>query len=97
MDSSTSKFSDFFIRNCVFKYECDKNWEELENISSDKNIKFCSNCNRDVYMVNDSFELTILIKENKCVAIPRIEVIKAKALKNINKQNLGQISLKKDL
>ena len=76
------------LRNCSFKLECDQIWENLEETKSNK-IKHCINCDEDVHLVEDGWDLTRAINANYCVAIPRLLIIHANAMR---KHNLGQLS-----
>ena len=58
------------IRNCVFAYRCEANWEELEDTNKEK-IRYCSECDREVHFCENDRELTEAIKENNCVAFIR--------------------------
>ena len=56
------------IRNCVFSYKCNMNFEEL-NSTDNKNIKFCTECQKEVYYCATDDELIDAIQRNKCIAI----------------------------
>ena len=56
------------IRNCVFGFKCSKKWEDL-NVTSNKGIKFCDDCQREVYFIEDLVPLEEAIMLNRCVAI----------------------------
>jgi len=77
------------LRNCSFKFECDQVWDNLEETKS-KKIKYCTKCNEDVHLVEDGWDLTRAINANYCVAIPRLVIIHANAMR---KHNLGQLAL----
>ena len=88
-------FSRFFVRNCEFKFSCHQSWEGLEIKSQDDAIRYCSECKKDVHIVENAWELVLAIENNYCVAVPRTEVITAKAIKNINKPLLGHVAFKR--
>lgn len=56
------------LRNCKFGFKCNQNWFKL-NETENKDIKFCSKCEKNVYMVHNNAELANAIQENKCVAL----------------------------
>ncbi|VAW94412.1 hypothetical protein MNBD_GAMMA23-2547 [hydrothermal vent metagenome] len=59
------------IQNCEFKYQCPKDWFELEE-SDDENIRYCNKCDQNVYFCKDEKELKQSIEKNRCVAIVSI-------------------------
>ena len=62
----------FEIRNCVFAYKCEADWEKLEDTNKEK-IRYCKDCDREVHFCEDDKELTDAVRENFCVAFERIE------------------------
>ena len=62
------------IRNCNIKYRCPKSWHSLEK-TSDDNIKFCHECEENVYYCSDKDSLLIAMQHNHCVAIPINETV----------------------
>ena len=67
--------SEFTIRNCVFSIKCKKKWENME---SDMNrprdgeeIKFCSDCQKEVYLCETDEELAKNIRLNRCISISK--------------------------
>jgi Zn finger protein HypA/HybF involved in hydrogenase expression len=59
---------DIEIRNCSFKFRCEKTWNELEK-GKDPKIRYCKNCKEDVYYVRTDKELRSAIEHDFCVAI----------------------------
>jgi hypothetical protein len=57
---------------CKFEFECSKKWAELQ-ATDNKNIKFCSDCNHEVYLANSQYEFNQYASDGKCVAIETIE------------------------
>ena len=57
-----------YIRNCTFSYKCNKKWEELIGTNS-QDIKFCMDCQREVYFCNTDEKLREAIVLNRCVAV----------------------------
>lgn len=55
------------MRNCAFSYKCSKSWSDLED-TEDESIRFCRDCQREVYFCADDDELLSYIRLNRCVA-----------------------------
>ncbi len=62
------------LRNCTFAYKCTKQWEKLEE-TDQESIRFCYDCQKEVYYCEDDQELLKSIKLNRCVAFSRNETI----------------------
>ena len=63
------------IRNieCTFEFKCDRQWDDLETqIAS--NIKFCKQCEKNVYLCKTQKELDHARSLGRCISIERIEV-----------------------
>jgi hypothetical protein len=56
------------IRNCVFGFRCAQNWEAMDETSRE-DVRFCRECAKDVYFVENTIELAEAIGLNHCVAI----------------------------
>jgi hypothetical protein len=56
------------IRNCSFGFKCTQKWEDLLK-RKEKNIKYCHECEKEVYLIETNVELAHAIKFNHCVAI----------------------------
>jgi len=56
------------IRNCSFGFKCNQKWEDLLK-RKEKNIKYCLECEKEVYLIETNVELAHAIKFNHCVAI----------------------------
>ena len=56
------------IRNCVFGFRCAQNWEAMEETSR-ADVRFCRECAKEVYFVENTIELAEAIGLNRCVAI----------------------------
>ena len=56
------------IRNCSFGFKCNQKWEDLLK-RKEKNIKYCHDCEKEVYLIETNEELSDAIKFNHCVAI----------------------------
>ena len=56
------------IRNCTFGFKCSQKWEGLLK-RKEKNVKYCHDCEKEVYLIETNSELMHAIKFNQCVAI----------------------------
>lgn len=54
------------VLNCPMKYICTKDWFLLES-TSNKNIKYCDSCNREVHFCNSNEELESALQNNLCI------------------------------
>ena len=63
------------IRNieCTFEFKCDKQWDELETQIA-TNIKFCKQCQTDVYLCKTQEELDLARSLGRCISIERVEI-----------------------
>jgi hypothetical protein len=96
MTEKAVNFSKFFLRNCEFKLKCTQDWESLEIKQDVDSVRHCSQCQKDVYLVDGAWDLVNAIGRNDCVAIPRTMLIEAKSMKNIGKMSVGHVTFKKD-
>ncbi len=62
------------IRNCTFAFKCEAKWEQLEKLDYDS-IRFCNDCQKEVYFCYDDHELISNIRLNRCVAFERESII----------------------
>ena len=56
------------IRNCVFGFRCAQKWDEMKETSRD-GVRFCKECEKDVYLISSEDKLLEAITLNRCVAI----------------------------
>ena len=56
------------IRNCVFGFRCDVNWDVMEETSQD-DVRFCNHCEKEVYFITTKASLLESINLNRCVAV----------------------------
>ena len=56
------------IRNCSFGFKCNQKRGDLIK-RKEKNIKYCLECEKEVYLIETNTELMHAIKFNHCVAI----------------------------
>jgi len=64
--------SNELIRNCKFRFQCNKAWQDLDTTSSE-NIRVCRACGEQVHLCVSDDELRGAMEANHCVAI-RIEI-----------------------
>ncbi len=58
----------FDVKNCVFSFKCKKDWNELLS-TIDNRIKFCSDCNKHVYRVDELGSYLENVKLGECIAV----------------------------
>ncbi len=56
------------IRNCKFAYKCSAKWENLQE-TEDESIRFCDECQKEVFFCDSDDTLISLVKLNRCIAI----------------------------
>jgi len=56
------------INNCIFGYQCDKSWNDLEP-TNDSNIRHCNKCNHQVHYCPNPETLMNAIQSKLCVAV----------------------------
>ena len=56
------------IRNCKFGFECHQKWSDLLK-RKEPHIRYCHECEKEVYLIQNNDELAYAIKFNHCVAI----------------------------
>ena len=58
------------IRNCKFKFECPKKWEDLEKLGvGSPGVRYCNHCEENVHRCKTNKALREAIQNNWCVAI----------------------------
>ena len=55
------------LRNCVLSYKCPNDWDALSE-TDDENIRFCNECEKEVFFCHDDEDLAKGIRLNRCVA-----------------------------
>jgi len=53
---------------CTFKFQCDKQWEDLNKITENRNVRYCSDCRKPVFMCNSYEELAEHAERSECIA-----------------------------
>ena len=57
------------LRNCTFAFKCSAQWKSMEDLTLDGTVRFCLDCQKEVYYCQSDAELFSNIKLNRCVAI----------------------------
>lgn len=60
------------IKNCHFVRPCHAKWETLDRTRYQKNIRSCTECNKQVHLVESDADLAFAVYLDYCVAIPLI-------------------------
>ena len=61
----------YTIRNCTFAFKCAAVWDELDE-TGDDDVRFCNDCQREVFLCLDNDDLLRNIKLNRCITILRV-------------------------
>ncbi len=56
------------IRNCIFAVKCSMKWDDLCDTENHE-IRFCHNCQKEVFFCDTDEKIVDAIKKNKCVSI----------------------------
>jgi hypothetical protein len=56
------------IRNCKFAFRCDRRWDDLI-ATRDPDVKFCGECQQEVFFCHTDAALADAIVRNRCIAI----------------------------
>ena len=56
------------IRNCVFGFGCDANWDAMKETNQD-DVRFCNHCEKEVHFIATKSSLLESVNLNRCVAI----------------------------
>jgi len=59
------------IENCEFEFECPKKWANLDETNV-KSVRYCSSCNRNVFLSVTTEQFTSKALKGRFVAIPII-------------------------
>lgn len=57
------------IENCPLSFQCHKRWFDLEPIETEKDMRYCGECQKPVFRVRSAFELKSHSKSGHCVAL----------------------------
>ena len=58
------------IKNCHFVQPCHADWSKLERTEYRKDIRYCSECKKQVHLVKSDSDLAVAVHFDYCVAIP---------------------------
>jgi hypothetical protein len=53
------------IRNCIFGFKCNADWHGMQ-LTSDRNVRNCDACEKDVYLIATKEQLVEAIDLNHC-------------------------------
>ena len=56
------------IVNCDFVFKCTQQWEKMANTETD-GVRFCGECQKNVYFADSYGKLDRFSREGKCVAV----------------------------
>lgn len=57
------------IVNCVFEYECNIDWDQLE-LTANQSVRHCLTCKKDVELCVDQEALDLAYEKGRCIAYP---------------------------
>ena len=61
------------IRNCVFGFKCDSDWSSMNIVqnktSKTAEIRFCNQCQKEVYECSNKKDLVEHIRYNRCIRL----------------------------
>jgi hypothetical protein len=63
--------NDTAIRNCRFAFRCDKQWHDLTETTFQE-VRFCSDCERDVFLCTTDAQLSEAVRLNRCIALVEV-------------------------
>jgi|JI8StandDraft_1071087.scaffolds.fasta_scaffold132072_2 hypothetical protein len=66
--------SDYIPVFCTFKFLCDKQWSDLNEIAKVDNIRYCEQCTKLVFMCDTYDELAEHAAGPHCVAVRESEI-----------------------
>ena len=78
--------SNITIRNCTFAFRCKANWDKMTPTDSDGRIRFCLDCQKEVYLCESDQELIHNVVNNRCIALVRV-------LRGEKKRLLGDVRM----
>lgn len=64
--------TDITLRNCVFAFRCKADWDNMTSLDSDGRVRFCLDCQKEVYLCESDQELIHNVVNNKCIALVRV-------------------------
>ena len=81
MDANTAKYKiykrmyamvsgkTFSVENCPLAFQCNKRWSDLKKIVTEKDIRFCSDCQKPVYRIDQYTDYESHAAAGHCVAL----------------------------
>jgi hypothetical protein len=74
------------IRNCTFAFRCKANWDQMTPTDADGRVRFCLDCQKEVYLCESDQELIHNVVNNRCIALVRV-------LRGEKRRLLGDVSM----
>lgn len=68
-----------YIRNCTFAFKCEKKWALLTQ-TKNTDVRFCEDCQREVFFCRTDAHLRESIVLNRCVAVEFVDVATKKTI-----------------
>jgi hypothetical protein len=59
------------IENCDFEFVCNKAWEDLACIDGKDNLRYCSDCKKDVQLIKTKHDIEMAKIFGVCVAVQK--------------------------
>lgn len=84
--------SDSMIRNCPWGYSCTKEWADLSD-TRDEDIRFCTDCQKEVHWVDSREELAESVLLNRCVSFRALLIDSILVGEEISGERDGSITL----
>ena len=78
------------IENCDFEYVCSKAWDDLTCIDGKDTLRYCSDCKKDVQLVETKHDIEMAKIFGVCIAVQKTNAlnIQAQSIKDDESQNL---------
>ncbi|QWE00443.1 hypothetical protein FD967_10525 [Polynucleobacter sp. JS-Mosq-20-D10] len=61
------------IRNCTFAFRCKANWDAMTQTDTEGKVRFCLDCQKEVFLCENDEELISNVVNNRCIALIREE------------------------
>jgi len=54
---------------CTFRFLCDKQWNDLSEISGKEGVRYCEDCTKPVFLCGSYAELADHASKSHCIAL----------------------------
>jgi hypothetical protein len=78
------------ISNCPLKFVCSKKWSDLRVEAEDSARRFCTDCNKPVYLCQSEAEFEKRRSAGECVALAQSHQWKPKELLGLPSEEYGR-------